>query len=226
MTQLNTSDPAYIEAMQYYLAGDWEEARSRFHTLCEKYEKSTFVRLVLGDTYYGLGKLDTAIQWYQEAIFLNPSFGLAYYNLGVGFYRKGHLNRALDAFNMVEQTGQHHAMAYYFTGLIHSYLGNDAKATAAFETFKEKSPESMIANLYLAQLKLKSKDYQGALGPLQELAEQTPQFAEVQYMLGTVHYGLHDNAKAVQCFRRALQINPDDERSKAKLTLLTDIQFT
>lgn len=226
MTQIDNSDSTYIEAISYYIGGEWENAKPLFHELSEKYEKSSYVRFILGDIYYSLGGLDTAIKWYQDAIFLNAKFGIAYYKLGVCFYRKGHLNRALDAFNMVEQTGQNHAMARYHAGLIHLYLGNDEKASIAFERFKEGSPDSLIANLYLAQLKLKSKDYHAALQPLEELVEQTPQFAEVHYMLGTVYYGLHNNAKAVQCFRRALQLNPEDERSKAKLTLLTDIQFT
>lgn len=226
MTELNYSDPAYIEAMTEYLAGNWEAARPQFEKLCEEYPKSTFTRLIRGNIYYSLGQLDTAIKSYQDAVFVNPDFGIAYYKLGVCFYRKGHLNHALSAFRHVLATGQKHAMASYFIGLIHLYLGNDNEATEGFERFKEQSPESMIANLYLAQLKLKSKDYAGALPLLEELAGQTPQFAEVHYMLGTVYYGLHENAKAVQCYRRSLQINPDDERSKAKLTLLTDIQFS
>ena len=226
MKELNYSDPAYNEAMSHYLAGDWEAAEPHFVDLCVKYEKSTFVRLILGNIYYSLGKLDAAIEKYQEAVFVDPEFGLAYYQLGVCFYRKGHLNRALEAFRMVAGTKQNHAMASYYIGLINMYLGKDEQAAEGFHRFKEQSPESMIANLYLGQLKLKVKDYKGALGPLLELVERTPQFAEVHYMLGTVYFGMHDNTRAVQCFRRALQINPEDERSKAKLTLLTDMQFT
>jgi len=44
-------------------------------------------------------------------------------------------------------------------------------------------------------------------------------------MLGTVHYGLHNNTEAIKCFQRALDLNPEDERSKTKLTLLTDVQW-
>ncbi len=223
--ELNYADPDYIDAMNAYLSGHWREAEPKFQALCETYEKSTFVRLMLGDVYYSCGKLDSAVKMYHAAILLNPEFNLAYYKLGVCFYRKGHLRHALEAFQRVASGPNSHALANYFIGLIHMYLGNDEDAAKGFEAFKVQSEESIIANMYLAQLRVKAKKYEEALPLLLELAEQTPHFAEVHYMLGTVYYGMHDNAKAVQSFRKALDINPADERTKTKLTLLTDIQF-
>ena len=218
-------DQRYIEAMGYYLSGQWVEAEAAFEALDRQFPDETYIKLLRGNIDYSRGNLDTAVTRYREAIAIKPT-GNVYYKLGVCLYRMGHLNDALEAFeNVVGMGSQSHAMGSYFVGLINLFLGEDDAASKAFDSFHKASPESMIANFYLAQLKIKRKEFSEALELLNDLVEQTPQFAEVHYMLGTVHYGLHDNTEAIKCFQRALDINPADERSKTKLTLLTDVQW-
>lgn len=218
-------DERYINAMGLYLSGQWEEAESAFESLDEQFPNEAFIKLLRGNIDYSRGNLETAVKRYREAIDIKPT-GNVYYKLGVCLYRMGHLKEALNAFEEVVNMGsQSHAMASYFVGLITFFLGEDDDAAAAFDLFHKASPESMIANFYLAQLKIKRKEFSAALELLNELVQQTPYFAEVHYMLGTVHYGLHNNTEAIKCFQRALEINPADERSKTKLTLLTDVQW-
>ncbi len=219
-------DTAYLEAMGHYLSGSWQEADSAFAALEASYPGEAFLKLLRGNIAYSLGDLGAAVTHYEGAIEARPDFGNAYYKLGVCLYRMGKLKRALEAFTRImEMKSQSHAMAAYFVGLINLFLGEDEKAALAFADFHTLSPESKIANFYLAQLKIKRKEFPEALALLSELVEATPKFAEVHYMLGTVHYGLHNNTEAIQCFQRALDINPEDERSKTKLTLLTDVQW-
>ncbi|MDA3950245.1 MAG: DUF3808 domain-containing protein [Spirochaeta sp.] len=218
-------DERYIEAMGYYLSGQWVEAETAFEALDRQFPDEAFIKLLRGNIDYSRGNLDTAVARYREAIAIKPT-GNVYYKLGVCLYRMGHLNEALEAFeNVMSMGSQSHAMASYFVGLINLFLGEDDGASTAFDSFHKASPESMIANFYLAQLKIKRKEFSEALELLNDLVQQTPQFAEVHYMLGTVHYGLHNNTEAIKCFQRALDINPADERSKTKLTLLTDVQW-
>lgn len=219
-------DEQYISAMGYYLSGQWDEASTAFAKLDERFPGEAFIQLLRGNIDYSRGNLEGAVARYEEAIKSNPSFGNAYYKLGVCLYRMGRLKRALEAFTTVmELKDQSHAMASYFVGLINLFLGEDSAAAGAFSSFHTASPESRIANFYLAQLKIKHKEYSEALTLLTELVEETPNFAEVHYMLGTVQYGLHNNTEAIRCFQRALDLNPEDERSKTKLTLLTDVQW-
>ena len=218
-------DERYIEAMGYYLSGQWEEADHAFAALDNAFPNEAFIKLLRGNIDYSRGNLDQAVTRYREAIDVKPT-GNVYYKLGVCLYRMGRLKEALDAFQHVSSMGsQSHAMAEYFVGLIYFFLGEDDAAADAFAGFHASSPESMIANFYLAQLKIKRKRFDEALELLTELVKETPDFAEVHYMLGTVQYGLHNNTEAIKCFQRALEINPADERSKTKLTLLTDVQW-
>ncbi len=219
-------DERYITAMGSYLSGDWAEANDAFVVVDDAFPNESFIKLLRGNICYSRGELQEAVGFYREAIQNRPDFGNAYYKLGVCLYRMGRLREALEAFTAVTGgKGQSHAMASYFVGLINLFMGEDSMASAAFEEFHGLSPESRIADFYLAQLRIKQKDFSEALTLLNQLVEQTPNFAEVHYMLGTVHFGLHNNADAIKCFQRALEINPEDERSRTKLTLLTDVQW-
>lgn len=220
------SDQEYITAMSHFLAGDWGEADTAFQALDKKYPEEPYIKLIRGNIDYSRGNLDEAVQEYRRAISLNPGYGNAYYKLGVCYYRMGELDKALEAFEkVVEMKDQSHAMASYFVGLIELFLGRDKAAAAAFEKFHKTSPESRIANFYLAQMKIRQKEFDAALELLNELAKATPGFAEVHYMLGVTHYGLHNNTEAVKCFQRALELNPEDERSRSKLALITEVQW-
>lgn len=219
-------DERYTNAMGFYLSGKWEEADAAFIEVDAAFPDESFIKVLRGNICYSRGKLDEAVEHYREAVRIKPDFGNAYYKLGVCLYRMGQLTQALEAFTAVTTSGsQSHAMASYFVGLINLFIGEDGAAAEAFAEFHGLSPESRIANFYLAQLRIKQKQFAEALELLNELVRETPNFAEVHYMLGTVQYGLHNNTEAIKCFQRALEINPKDERSKTKLTLLTDVQW-
>jgi tetratricopeptide (TPR) repeat protein len=212
--------------LQLYLAGDWTSARRAFEDLRIRYEESAVLYLHLGDVEYSLGALDKAAELYQKAIDIQPDFGLAYYRAGVCLHRAGRLEQALACFEkVVAMKNQSHAMAAYFVGLINLFLGRDEAAMRGFSHLRRESRESKIANYYLAQLKIKANDFEEALDLLRELVEQTPQFAEVHYLLGVVNYRLHRITEAIQCFKKALELDPQDERSRSRLMQLTDVQW-
>lgn len=226
MSGLNQADPAYIEAMTLYMSGKWKEAEKAFSGLLEQYPDNTFLILNMGQIFYGLGRLEDAVKMNLKAVELNPNLGVAHYRLGVCHFRAGKLMKALEAFKqVVESSSQSHAMARYFVGLISFFLGMDEEADESFGELRNISPESMIANFFRAQIKLRQHKHQEALELLQELAEQTPNFAEVQFMMGQAFYGLHQNPDAIRSFQKVLDINPDDDRAKTKLTLLTEIDW-
>ncbi len=226
MKELNQTDPAYVAAMTLYMNGQWQEAEQAFEKLLGEFPDNAFIMLNLAQVYYSLGRLDEAIEMNKKALEANPELGIAYYRLGVCYFRAGRLVRALEAFNsVVESKSQSHAMARYFVGLINFFLGNDDTADEAFANFRGISKESMIANFFQAQIKLKQNKHQEALDLLKELAVETPKFSEVHYMMGQALYGLHQNTEAIRCFQKVLEINPDDNRAKTKLTLMTDMDW-
>lgn len=221
---LDLSNPEYAKAIEHYLSGRWKEAREALEALHTGNPQDHYVLLLLAKSMYSLGRLEEAIEHLKRAVALYPEFGNAYYELGVCYYRCGLLEQGLAAFNRVLSIGgQSHAMASYFVGLINHLLGNDEAALTGFGNLRTVSPESLIANFYLAQLKIKERKFDEALSLLRELVSVTPNLAEVHYLLGTAQFHLHNNTEAIKSYRRTLELNPGDTRARAVLEMLIDV---
>ncbi len=218
------SSPEIAEAMQHHLLGERVEAEKAFVKLLAKDPDNYFFHYLLGETRYSLGRLEDSVREYQKAVDLKPDFGVAYYKMGVCCHRMGQLEKSLECFTTIlRMEGQGHAMASYFVGLINQFLGNDEEAEEGFRILRGASRESLIANYYLAQLKIKHHRYEEALVLLDELLAATPNLAEVHFQKGVVYMGMHRNMDAIKCFRRTLELNPADGRAKSNLELLTEV---
>ena len=218
------SQPEVADAMRLHLLGDREGAGVAFAKLLVKDPKNYFYHYLLGEAKYATGALDEAVGHYAAAIELKPYFGIAFYKKGVCLYRMGELEKSLESFSaLLKMRGQGHAMASYFYGLISQFLGNDAEAEEGFRILRGASPQSLIANYYLAQLKLKQNKLPEALELLEELLQATPNLAEAYYLKGMVYMGMHRNMDAVGSFRKTLELNPNDKRARGNLEMLTEV---
>ena len=218
------SQPDTAEAMRLHLLGEREGARAAFEKLLAKDPKNYFFHYLLGETKYATGLLDEAVRHYRAAIELKPDFGVAFYKVGVCYYRMGQLEKSLESFStLLKMKGQGHAMASYFFGLINQFLGNDEEAEEGFRILRGASRQSLIANYYLAQLKLKQNRHQEALDLLEELLQATPHLAEGHYLKGMVYMGMHRNMDAVISFRKTLELNPNDKRARGNVEMLTEV---
>jgi tetratricopeptide (TPR) repeat protein len=221
---LDITLPETTEAMQNYLLGNWEQARTGFRKLVERDPSNHFYYFILGEILYAMGRLQEAVEHYRNAVERKPDFGVAFYKMGVCDYRMGKLEKSLESFStLLSMKDQSHAMASYFYGIINLFLGNDEDAERGFQMLQSESGESRISNFYLALLKMKHQKHEESLALLEELLKVTPNLAEVHFMKGTVYMSMHKNMDAVACFRKALELNPLDKRARANLELLTEV---
>ena len=213
------------QAMQAYLEGDWQNAQQRFNELVEREPDNAYLHLLLGNIAYARGELQHAVAHYERATAVKPDFGVAWYKLGVCRYRAGELEKGLESFQkVVELGGQSHAMASYFVGLINFLLGRDREAISGFAGLKSHSDQSLIANYYLAQLRIREGAYEEALELLEELAARSPTSSEIHYLTGLANERLHRNFEAVTYYRKVVELDPADRRARAALELLVDVQ--
>ena len=191
--------------------------------LLEKNPNDASLHVLLGNLEYSQGTLSQSAVHYVRALELAPGMCQAWYKLGVCYVRMGKLSEALSAFtkNVDAECGTH-VMSYYWMGLINNFLGNDEKALEAFSILRRESPESLLANFFLAQMYSKRNEHAKALELLEELVKMSPDFAEAHFLIGQAYAGLYKNIEAIRSFRRAVELNPDDKRAKMMLDHYTE----
>ncbi len=218
------SQPEFMSVMSSYLSGNREVAENAATELLRKFPKDASLQLLLGNIKYTVGLLSEASTHYEKALELNPGSCQAYYKLGVCYVRMGKLNEALHAFRKNVASGcQSHAMSFYWMGLINSFLGDDENALEAFTQLHHESEESLLANFFLAQLRMRRNEHEEALRLLKELLAVSPDFAEVHYMMGMVYESMHKNIEAIQCFRKTIELNPNDKRARLEYERLFEV---
>jgi tetratricopeptide (TPR) repeat protein len=215
--------PEFISGMRTYMAGDREKSLSTLNDLLAKNPNDASLHVLIGNLLYSQGSLAKSAVHYETALKLAPGMCQAWYKLGVCYVRMGKLGEARTAFqrNVDGECGTH-VMSYYWMGLINNFLGNDEKAQEAFSVLRRESPESLLANYFLAQLHMKRNEHAKAIELLEELLRMSPDFAEAHFLLGEAYAGLYKNFDAIRCFRRAVELNPEDKRAKVMLEHYTE----
>jgi tetratricopeptide (TPR) repeat protein len=215
--------PEFIKGMRSYMGGTRDNSLKTLSDLLEKNPNDASLHVLLGNLQYSQGTLSESAVHYVRALELAPGMCQAWYKLGVCYVRMGKLSEALSSFtkNVDAECGTH-VMSYYWMGLINNFLGNDDKALEAFSILRRESPESLLANFFLAQLYSKRNEHAKALELLEELVKMSPDFAEAHFLIGQAYAGLYKNIEAIRSFRRAVELNPDDKRAKMMLDHYTE----
>jgi len=73
-----------------------------------------------------------------------------------------------------------------------------------------------------AQVALDHRDYQGAIGFLEQYLQKNPNDERIWNTLGALYAEVNQREKAVTAFQRALAINPDSQIAKQALTELKE----
>lgn len=213
----------FISGMRTYMGVNREKSLKALSELLEKNPNDASLHVLLGDLLYAQGTLSDSATHYCTALELAPEMYQAWHKLGVCYVRMGKLSEALHAFtkNVGAERGTH-VMSYYWLGLINSFLGNDEKSLEAFSILRRESPQSLLANFFLAQLYMKRNEHTKALELLEELVAMSPDFAEAHFLMGQAYAGLYKNIEAIRSFRRAVELNPDDKRARLMLDRYTE----
>ena len=84
----------------------------------------------------------------------------------------------------------------------------------------ERSSNEIIDGLRRADTLIQKRDYAQASQVMAPLKDKYPRVSSVQFMSGTIHYLLNDNATAIKDLERGLQIDPENEDAKRLLLKL------
>ncbi|MDX1649052.1 MAG: tetratricopeptide repeat protein, partial [Myxococcota bacterium] len=130
------------------------------------------------------------------------------YFLGVVRRRLGQDEAARRAFERIPEEHDRYADARTQIAAIHERRGELEAALAEVERARALEPGRPL-DLYLASLRAKAGDVEGALDFLESLLEESPDDAEVLYNIGVIHGEARNVDEAIRYMKIVLGIDPD-----------------
>jgi tetratricopeptide (TPR) repeat protein len=145
---------------------------------------------------------------FEQALALNPDQPEVSYFLGITLRRLDRNDEAIGAFEAVPETHERFPEARTQIAGIFEKKGDFPRAIAEVERARSRG-EARPLDLYVASLRSRAGDFDGALEFLQGLLQQAPDDAELLYNIGVIHGEAKRTGEAVQWMEKALAKQPD-----------------
>jgi tetratricopeptide (TPR) repeat protein len=185
-----------------------DEAVETLAILESLYPGDLRARLRLAFVEFERGNFTAAADRFELALEQNPEEYEVVYFLGVVRRRLGEEDAAIAAFDRIPPSHDRYAEARTQIAGIYEHRGEFERAIEEVEEARE-AHESRPLDLYLASLRAKNGDLEGALAFLQRLLDAAPDDAEILYNIGVIHGEAKQIDEAIRYMQIVLGMNPD-----------------
>lgn len=220
---LKEDSPEYFlrKVMEFRRKGKMRDALKHCRAVCEKLDDPYIYKLV-GDLAYITGEIELAIRNQEKSLELMPDFPDNIYALGISYFRMGKIQKAIQYFKECITKNPEFAMAYYWLGHSYYYTGDIDRAIDNFSKLIEHSPESKIAHYHLGISYHTKGEEEKALKHFKILEDFGAEYPSLFFHIGNVHFLLHNIPEAIKYLKKALELNPEEERARKLLTMICE----
>lgn len=185
-----------------------DDAVETLEVLESLYPGDLRARLRLAFVEFERDNFAAAAERFEFALQQNPNEYEVVYFLGVVRRRLGEDEQAIAAFDRIPASADRYAEARTQIAGIYEHRGDFDRAIAEVERARQVH-ESQPLDLYLASLRAKAGDLEGALAFLQRLLDESPGDAEILYNIGVIHGEAKQVEQAIHYMHLVLGVNPD-----------------
>jgi cellulose synthase operon protein C len=165
-----------------------------------------------------------AVDIFRRRIALDPTSDEAYYYIGLAYRELGDVSSALEAMRQSVALASGRADRHFWLGLLYSQADSSAQAEAEFEQAvaldQTATNNRAIALRQLGYYHLLRRDHPGAIVRLEESASINPKDPGTLLWLAQAYQNSGNRAKAVESYRRVLQLDPANGDARNGLKLL------
>lgn len=201
------------EGMDLYAQGEFEKSIEWFENILEKtqgIDRAPHLNNI-GAAYLALGRFEDAEDKFNEAVSADPSYWVAWVNLGVTNEKNGNTDGALQSYTKAAEVNSSNAgAALVKKGNLLAILGNYDDARTAFMDAKSTVKDSDIVALYtgLGAVLFLQKDYSAAEEALNQAIQTDPDNAALAYTnLGVLKATQGKTDEARTAFEQAIRID-------------------
>jgi tetratricopeptide (TPR) repeat protein len=146
-----------------------------------------------------------ALKKYEKAVSTYPKYYEAWYKMGVAYSKLGDYKKSIKNFLKAVKIKPEYALAWYKMGIANRELGNYKKAINCFEKIVKTRPkdENIRRNMGWAYRNLNEPN--------------KIEHADAWFQLGWSYEALNNHKKAIDCYKKVLEINSDHLGAKKNL---------
>ena len=161
------------------------------------------------------------LEMYEMALNIYPNFHRALNNLGVALRRRGEVDAAIETYNLALQYHPKFADAYANLGAAYYSINRIDEAIEQFEKAAKVGGSNGYYYHHLGIVEFHQKRYSSALKNFKKAVSRDGSLADSRYYIGEVYLKLGNEGKAIEAYRKTLEVNPNYLPARAKLDILT-----
>jgi len=192
-----------------FSSGDIEKALKNALSLIKTYPKEATLFNICGACFAELGRFNDAVESYKKALFINPDYAKAHFNLAGTFHDLNKLDDAVKSYENALKIEPNYADAHNNLGNVLKDLNQNERAVKCYERAIAINP-NYVESYYSLGITLQG------LGKLEEAVKNfkavlaiRPNFAELHNNLGVILHELDQLEFSVSHFEKALLIKSD-----------------
>ena len=155
------------------------------------------------------GAIEKAIEYYKEAININPEFADAYNNMGSAIIAKGDFEQAIVSLKKALLISSNFSNAHNNLGIALKNIGSLSEAIESFKKAIKIDPLNPQALYNLGDAFLEKGDLDFAIDSYKKAIDINPDFHNAYLNLGNAYRDIGSSDLALGCYRNALEIKKD-----------------
>jgi len=197
----------FLMANWYRAVDSLEKARNCYwRALRKAHFRFPEAWLNLGITYRRLGRIDSAIQAYKQALRYRNDYHEALFNLGVTYWHADSIHKAHKIFKRLSQLTPDHDRTWYFLARTYERLGNTDSAIIAYRKALKINPLYRKSLVRLAELD-ESKE---TIALLENYLSQNPSDVRILKILGDIYAKRKEYTQSIKLYEQVLNYDPDN----------------
>ncbi len=202
--------------------GYWRNSEALFQHAIAMTEDNPVAHNQLGTAFFNQGKMDEAINQYQEAVRLQPSYADPYYNLGNALVKNGQTDEAIRQFQEYIDLNPNDPFAHYNLATAFYNEGQLDEAISQYREAIHSEPGYVDAHNNLGIALGRKGQLDEAIKQFREVIRLKPDFAEAYDNLGIALLNQNQIGGAISQFQEAIRLNGNNAPAHNNLGIALD----
>ncbi len=200
------------------LLAEWQDDLSRaetfFRQALDRHQRDTDRAVAwyhLGNVYHQLNRIQEAIEAYQKAAELDPTYAQPWSSLGDVYRSLDQSEEAMAAYRQAIGLNPNEPWPYHYLGALHEQQEEYEAAITRFQQAIERhraDRDRAISWQQLGQVHFSQKRHQEATKAFRQAGALDPTYALPWYYLGDTYRVLNRQEQAINAYERAAELDP------------------